>query len=135
VVGRLLQSLAVLGLVLPAACRSLPKPAEYQTEGFTFRTEGDWEDLDAAVLAGAWLSEFAIIDRGDSHASPRTFELVATNDEPATLTAWQEGDDVVLRAHVGWFGDRNRERYLAKAVGGRLCELRGRDAAPLRGYP
>lgn len=134
-IRRLLSFLVLMGLAIPAGCLSSPRPARYQTEGFTYRIQGDWDDLDAAVIAGAWLSEFAVVDEGDPDAPRRTFELVATNDEPASLTAWQDGDDVVLLAHVGRFGDLNREKYLAQTVGGRLHELRGRDAAPLRGYP
>lgn len=126
----LLLSLALCG------CGVARKPAAaFDAEPEVIRAVGDWDDLDAAVLAGAIKNEMGPLDWGSHEDSPRVFTMIASNDEPVVVHAWREGEEIVLNAKVGHFGDDVREARLLKTIAARLLTLRGRDEVELPGYP
>ena len=119
---------------------------------------GNWNDVDAAVDAGARAAEMAVVTRRlDEGERTRTYELVTVHDEPARLTATvraggadvpsargsptrhrtggtpmpQGAGPIELTASVGRFGDTTQERRLLRAVRVRIEMRSGVDSAPL----
>ncbi len=128
-------ALLIIALLLAGCGVAAKPPAAYDDRAEVIRAVGDWDDLDASVLAGAFRNEMGPVDFGETTDTPRVFELVTSNDEPVIVHAWREGDEIVLDAKVGRFGDDTRERSLLKAIAARLLTLRGTDEVALPGYP
>src|ERR1043165_1683528 len=97
-------------------------------------SEGDWNDVDAAVLVGVHRAEMAIAEmEGDPSSSRRVYILTTSREEPAKLVLTRVAGTpkspahIALEAEVGRFGDKARERLLLKEVEERLGELKGVD--------
>jgi hypothetical protein len=89
-----------------------------------------------------------VSSRVDDDGLRREYELISITDDPALLIASlrepaqrERGSraggavPIELSAHVGGFGDRERERALLKAVRRRIERLSGVDFAPLPDDP
>lgn len=123
-------------LLLLSACVHRPEPASYTSAPQTLTAAGDWDDLDAAVLAGGFKVEMGLVDVvADDPAKPRAFHLITSNDEPVLVLAARRGQAIDLEARVGHFGDSIRETALLAAIRDRLATLDDHDSAPIRGYP
>jgi hypothetical protein len=91
---------------------------------------GDWNDVEASVLAALQANEVAILSQslGDRE---QTFELLEITDDIAHLTAKRDPDagaDMIkirLSAHMDTFGNPAREEKLLRSVAHRLRELAG----------
>lgn len=109
---------------------------------------GDWDDVRAAVEAGARAAEMAVVSSNEStDGRTKTYQLVTVTDEPARVVAHVRGGagmsggkawgaaggagPIEISASVGRFGDVQRERKLLKAIRQRLEQLSGVDSAPL----
>lgn len=109
---------------------------------------GDWDDVRAAVEAGARAAEMAVVSSSESNdGRTKTYQLVTVTDEPAQVVAQIRGGasmsgatgwgaaggagPIELSASVGRFGDAQRERKLLRAIRQRLEQLSGVDSAPL----
>lgn len=111
-------------------------------------TTGDWNDVDAAVIAAVSKKgvEMAIVTAHDPDPDTRVYDLTTVGDEPARLVVRRKmaepapgarpgrgaPEAMELEARVGRFGDREREKALIAAVRTRLGDLSGVDFAPLK---
>jgi hypothetical protein len=121
--------------MLCAGCSSYERPEPVYGAATTKETvRADYDDVRAAVLATVREIDMVIIEEtiGDNES---LFVLRCRNDEPAKLIATRVDASVELSATVGRFGDGAAQRDLIRGVAERLRALRGRDHAPLRGYP
>lgn len=116
----------------------LPAPERFE-ESAPVVVVGDWDDVEAAVSAGASQAEMAVVVLTRPTETSIDFELVTITDEPATLkvrldpeSAAKGKASIALEARVGRFGDRAWEERLIGRVGRRLGELHGVDVAPIR---
>lgn len=129
-------------------CSSASSGPSFYSRAERVLATGDWNDVAAAVDAGARAAEMAVVNSSTSEdGRTRTFALVTATDEPARLTATTKSSEAATRgkpwgaaagagpielsASVGRFGDADRERKLLRAVRQRLERLSGVDSAPL----
>jgi hypothetical protein len=167
----LVRILPVLGLLALGACAGPTLPdgqegtpeawAAFMDSGSSARADADWNDIDAAVSAGASKVEMAVVSANagptpagaEGDTRQRLFTLKTVRDEPAWVMVTRapgtsdpspldEGSSakvtgpagsqaILLRAKVGRFGDRTRETALLRGISRRLGQLAGKDAAPL----
>jgi hypothetical protein len=99
--------------------------------------QATWEDADPAVEVALHQVEMALVRRDDSvDGLERRYVLVTQTDEPASLVLRREEisntpQRITLEAHVGRFGDEDREAHLIRAVRHRLKVLVGKTHAPV----
>lgn len=112
----------------PAALAPLPASAASRS------LRADWDDTDAAVIAGVDAIEAVVAETIEVSEVRRRYTLRLSSGEPGTLDAERatEPGDVRLKCRIGLAGDPARERRLLDAVSRRLVALRGDRAAPIR---
>lgn len=97
---------------------------------------GDWNDVEASVLAALSDNEVAILheELGDTK---QKFELLRVTDDAGWIVAMREStadtDRIRIRltAKIGYFGDPPRERKLLDSVARRLRQLAGVEYRPI----
>lgn len=100
--------------------------------------EGDWDDVDAAILVGLEQAEMAQLRRRSPGPDEVVVELLTLRDQPGTLRLTREpptGDGptrITIEASVGRVREPDLERRLVRAVARRLEDLRGVEFAPVR---
>lgn len=99
--------------------------------------EGDWDDIDAAVLAGTNRTEWVVSRWWWSDDSTRNYDLRNAHGTSGSVRIRRASDGggaaaLELTASIGPFGDAAAERELIAAIDRRLQQLRGVDAAEIR---
>jgi hypothetical protein len=100
--------------------------------------EGDWDDVESAILVGLDQAEMAQLRRRTPSADEVVVELITLRDQPGTLRLSREpatGDGptrITIEASVGRAREAELERGLVRAVARRLEDLRGVEFAPVR---
>lgn len=120
-------------LFMGCAYYERPEPV-YGDSPTCLSVSADFDDVHASVLAAVRDVDMVILEHTDND-HVRRYSLRCRNDEPASLIAEHSDGMIKLTATVGRFGDRAMERDLVTHVARRLSSLRGRDSAPLPGYP
>jgi len=97
---------------------------------------GDWDDIEAAVLAAASEREMALVRADSIDEQTLAYRLRTIGAEPAVLMIRRTGEKggrarVQARCAVGRFGDPRRERALLDAFARRLRDLAGVRTRPL----
>lgn len=95
---------------------------------------GDFDDVDAAVDVACSANELAIVTKATDEDGTRRFEMVTVGDEPAWATAREADGRVEMRVRIRAVGDAAWEDGFLDAVQKRLGQLRGPNAAPVRGF-
>ena len=100
--------------------------------------ESDWDDSDAAVEVALHSCDMAMDHKEvNDNGLERRYYLMTNTDEPAVLIVrrheaiFDGKQTITIEAHVGRFGDENREAHLIRAVRHRLKVLAGVDYAPV----
>lgn len=136
-------SFVVIGLILPhlglVGCASSGNSGGLFTiQGTSSLATGDWDDVNASVLAAAQHREMVV--ESESQPNPRTlkFDLMTVNGESVIITVTrnsapdpsvrlsQEGPiPMEIEVKVGMFGDSKREQELIDDIRTRLGDLVG----------
>ncbi len=97
---------------------------------------GDFDDVDAAVDVACSASELAIVTKATDEDGTRRFEMVTVGDELAWATAREVvgSGGIEVRVRIRADGDAAWEKAFLDAVQKRLGQLRGPNAAPVRGF-
>ncbi len=97
---------------------------------------GDWDDIDAAVLAGTNKAEFVVAAWWWADPDTRVYSLRNAHGTSGTLRLHRNpdnpGEAISIAAWIGPFGDAAAEREVIAKVRQRLEQLRGVDAAPIK---
>ncbi|MFO0859326.1 MAG: hypothetical protein U0570_02130 [Phycisphaerales bacterium] len=137
---RVFISSIVIGLCAGglSACSSSGSAGLFTITGTTSLATGDWDDVNAAVLAAAQHREMAVVSQSQPDAKTLEYHLITVNSEPVTVIVTrdslpnpdmrlsQEGP-IALRiaVTVGRFGDSTKEREFIDDMRTRLGDLVG----------
>jgi hypothetical protein len=97
----------------------------------------DWNDTDPAVEVALHQVQMALVHKTREEGDlERRYELLTHTDESAVLILRRDRptiqlQTITLEAHVGRFGDADREDRLVRSVRHRLRSLAGVDHAPV----
>ncbi len=141
-----LRIIAAVLVLCIGACAPSKQPEPAPSAGSTIVTNGDWDDLKAAIDYAAGIQEMAFVREVAFQLEPlevaelptrrRWFDLVTVGDEPVKLSframSSAQPTDMVITARVGRFGDGPRERQLLDTIKTRLDQLAGVDVAPIK---
>jgi len=138
----LVHSLSVIGLIsfILGGCSTSGggERGLFTIQGTSSLATGDWDDVNAAVLAAAQHREMVV--ESESQPDPKTlvFDLLTVRSEPVTVTVTrnsladpsvrmsQEGPIALnIEVKVGRFGDSKREQELIDDIRSRLGDLVG----------
>ncbi|MGH7243146.1 MAG: DUF3568 family protein [Phycisphaerales bacterium] len=110
----------------------------FSVAGTTSVATGDWDDVNAAVLAAAQHREMVVESQSRPDLKTQQFKLLTVRSEPVTVTvsrssipdqsvrASQEGTvAMTIEVKVGMFGDTKREQELIDDIRSRLGDLVG----------
>jgi hypothetical protein len=98
---------------------------------------GSWIDIDPAVNVAMSQVQMAVVTKERDEADlERRYNLVTQTDEPGVLILRRDHPTIqlqiiTLEAHIGRFGDADREDRLVRSVRHRLKSLAGVDHAPV----
>jgi hypothetical protein len=96
---------------------------------------GDWDDVEAAVIAAASRAEVALTKTDRTAPDRFEFSFATLGGGPATMSAALRVDGLIrLEARIGRLGEPQQERRLIAATAARLRELKGKTYAPIRGW-
>lgn len=133
-------AVGVATLFVVGGCAGVYRPSAEPIDTSTLVVAGDWDDVVAAVEAGASWAEMAVLTReaGDGWAR---FGLITTDEERVTLTVERvgrggggDGGRVRLEAESSAGNERGPglEASLIRGVERRLSQLSGVDVSPIR---
>ncbi|MBX3390801.1 MAG: hypothetical protein KF691_15235 [Phycisphaeraceae bacterium] len=110
----------------------------FTISGTTSVATGDWDDVNASVLAASQHREMTVLTESQPNPTTLEFDLLTVSSEPVTITVTrssppdpsirlsQEGPiAMTLEVKVGRFGDSRRERELIDDIRFRLGDLVG----------
>lgn len=131
-----------IGLILGSAL-TLPSCAATSGPDVAFRpgaseaeSSGDWNDIDAAVLAGTYKAEWVVSAWWWADPNTRIYELRNAHGTAGTLRLHRDSSnpDVSLKltASIGPFGDAAAEKTVIDGIESRLTALHGVDATPIK---
>lgn len=135
--------IVVVGLgVMAAACASTSGGGgaeERFVDASVTEVDGDWDDVEAAVIVGAEQSEAVIVRQsGGMKDDVRVFVIRNVLDQRGELTVTRKGANadgssrIEMRLGVGTFGDQRKQATMLARVAKRMDDLKGREWAPVR---
>ena len=131
--------MALLGpLAGPVGCESVQLTKPLAIFNTRHDVRADWDDTDPSVEVALHQVQMALDHKERNDAdTERRYILLTHTDEPAILILRREQaiengfQTITLEAHVGRFGDPDREDRLVRSVRHRLKSLAGVDHAPV----
>lgn len=109
-----------------------PPEAEIGEDGWvSVETEGDWDDVDAALVIALSRTEMSRTGRTETVGLKR-YEVRDALDRRGVIEAADPGGGrLLLRARIGLVPDTDAAGGVLAALAGRLGDLAGKDTAPL----
>lgn len=116
--------------------------------GTTREIAGDMDDVDAAVDVAISASQLALVRREEPEPGVVRYTLVTLGDEPGVAVVREGGREgasvgangeasvgaIVVTVRIRARGDDAWEKRFLDALAKRLGQLRGVDAAPIKGF-
>lgn len=134
----LIRAVFLAAALVAAGCAGSSGPElPFRPDAATEELQGDWHDIDAAVLAGTNQNEWVVSRWWWSNPNTRNYDLRNPHGVSGSVRIRQtdgEGgsSSLELTASIGPFGDAAAERRLIAAIDRRLQQLRGVDAAEIK---
>jgi len=97
----------------------------------SLETEGDWDDVDAALVVALSKTEMARTGRTETVGLKRYQVRDALDRRGFVEAADPGGGRVLLRARIGLVPDTDAAGGVLAAMADRLGDLAGKDTAPL----